>query len=304
LSNVDVIISVYSIDRAKDVAACIASVKAQSLPPKEIIVVLDPNADLINYYRSRLDTGIKLLISPAFGLCSARNMGIANSASELVAFIDDDAVADPDWLKNLVQNFEDLSVVGVGGRIIPVWPKKNPEWFPEELYWIVGCSYKGLPNIKAPIRNPIGCNMAFRRSTFEAIGCFSIDVGRVGNKLLGHDDTDFGIRIARKLPYVQILFEPNAIVYHQVSPNRVNLKYVIKRSYAEGFSKAFVARNNLVSKSILGSETTYLHTLLRSMPSLIFSTKVSSRIPKLATLLLSTMLVFIGYIVGLRSAKL
>ena len=153
----------------------------------------------MSYYRNRLDSSVKLVVSDAFGLSAARNMGIRSCDSELIAFIDDDAVADRDWLRYLVSNFIDLSVIGVGGRIIPEWPDQNPSWFPEELYWIVGCSYKGLPTKKAPIRNPIGCNMAFRRSVFEKAGYFSTDTGRVGNVLMGHDDTEFGIRANNKL---------------------------------------------------------------------------------------------------------
>jgi cellulose synthase/poly-beta-1,6-N-acetylglucosamine synthase-like glycosyltransferase len=106
-----------------------------------------------------------------------------NSNCELVAFIDDDAVAQLDWLELLEKNFDDPLVIGVGGRIIPRWPSDTFLSLPEELYWIVGCSYKGLPTVKAPVRNPIGSNMIFRRAVFEKVGYFNVNVGRLGNKL-------------------------------------------------------------------------------------------------------------------------
>jgi GT2 family glycosyltransferase len=292
---------VYSINRAKDVVNCIESLRKQTLPPKEIIVVLDPDERLVIFYKELLKNDVKIIISDVFGLSSARNMGIRNSHSEIIAFIDDDAAADRDWLKNLVRNFDDPSVIGIGGQIVPVWSGKNPDWFPEELYWIVGCSYKGLPTKKAPIRNPIGCNMAFKHSLFEEVGYFSTSVGRIGNKLLGHDDTEFGIRATSKLRGQKITYDPEALVYHKVSENRVSLRYVLKRSYAEGFSKAFVSHNNAANKSALNTEKEYLRTLFLNTPSLLSEGKARTGIFQVVTLWVSTLMVFLGYIAGSRS---
>jgi GT2 family glycosyltransferase len=297
LSNISVVISVYSINRAKDLADCIESIKKQTLLPEEIIVVLDPDDSLVAYYRKRLHSPVKLVVSDVFGLSAARNMGIRSSNSEFVAFIDDDAVADPDWLKNLVNNFGDSSVIGVGGRIIPVWPSENPNWFPEELYWIVGCSYKGLPTKKASIRNPIGCNMAFRRIIFEKVGYFSVETGRVGNKLMGHDDTEFGIRASKEIRETKILYDPYATVYHRVSKNRVSVKYLMKRSYVEGFSKAFISEN----RSSLNVEKTYLQNLFSKIPNIIFKDSIPQGILRLFLLWMSTAFVFFGYIAGSKA---
>ena len=93
------VISVYSIDRANDLADCIGSLKKQTLPPREIVVVLDPDDALVSYYRKRLGSSVKLIVSDAFGLSAARNRGIKSCDSEFIAFIDDDAVADSDWLR-------------------------------------------------------------------------------------------------------------------------------------------------------------------------------------------------------------
>lgn len=297
LFDVSVVVSVYSIERANDVINCIESLKKQTMQPKEIIVVLDPDKDLLDYYRKRLDSSVKLLVSDKFGLSSARNMGIRNCDSQIIAFIDDDAFADPQWLSRLVSNFSDPQVIGVGGAIMPVWPSKNPGWFPEELYWIVGCSYKGLPTKKAPIRNPIGCNMAFRRLIFEEAGYFSTRVGRVGDVLMGHDDTEFGIRSISKLPNKVIIYDPHAVVYHRVSKNRVNLSYVLKRSYYEGFSKAFVS-NSKKNKTVLRTEKRYLRNLVLDSPQMLLRANVQNGPSRCGTLWIATAMVFIGYLVG------
>jgi glycosyltransferase involved in cell wall biosynthesis len=298
LNNVSVVISVFSIDRAKDVVACIESLKKQTVLPKEIIVVLDPNNNLVSYYKKLLDSSVKLVVSDTFGLSAARNTGIKNCSSELIAFIDDDAVADKNWLRHLVSNFGNSLIIGVGGHIIPVWPNKNPTWLPEELYWIVGCSYKGLPKKKASIRNPIGCNMAFRRSVFENAGFFSTHMGRIGSVLMGHDDTEFGIRATGKLPETTIIYDPQAIVYHRVSPNRVNLTYVVRRSYSEGFSKAFISNNNLNKKGHLVTEKNYLRALFSGTHQMLLRGNVKTGPSRCLMLWIATLMVFLGYIVG------
>jgi cellulose synthase/poly-beta-1,6-N-acetylglucosamine synthase-like glycosyltransferase len=271
------------------------------LQPLEIILVLDNDVGLVDFYRSRVARDVKIVVSDGFGLSNARNAGVKKAEGEIVAFIDDDAVADEKWLENLIRNYDDLSVVGVGGRIEPLWDEGNPGWFPEELYWIVGCSYKGLPTKKAVIRNPIGCNMSFRRRVIEEVGYFSTAVGRIGNNLLGHEDTEFGIRVTNRLQGKKILYDPEAVVYHRVPANRASLKYVIKRSYAEGFSKAFFPHKNSTSQSALNTEKKYLRDLLVSTSNRLFRGKGRQDTSQLLNLWVSTIVVFLGYIIGLGS---
>lgn len=78
--------------------------------------------------------------------------------------------SESNWLEKLTIPFADPKVVGVGGWIVPHWPDSVPEWFPQTFYWVLGCSYEGLPETNAPIRNAIGANMAMRRKVFELVG--------------------------------------------------------------------------------------------------------------------------------------
>ena len=300
MNDVSVVISVFSVDRANDVIACVDSLKKQSMVTPEIIVVLDPNDELVRFYKEKL-TDVKIVVSPEFGLSFARNEGVINSQSEIIAFIDDDAVADEKWLEALTKNYDDQSVIGVGGRIEPVWAGVAPAWFPEELYWIVGCSYKGLPAKKAVIRNPIGCNMSFRRCVIEKVGYFDTGVGRIGDRLLGHDDTEFGIRAAKTFPESKIIYEPEAIVYHHVPKKRSKLKYLLERSYAEGYSKAFFLKYGSGGKSQLGAEQQYLRMLFVCVPSKFFQFKLRTSFTQTSALLISILMVFMGYINGLGS---
>src|SRR5205823_8811384 len=104
------------------------------------------------------------------GRSEARNVGVAAAASDVVAFVDDDARVDRCWLSSLAAVFTaDEDVLGAGGPVLPRWGADR-RWMPDELLWVVGCTYSGHREDAGPIRNPIGCNMAFRRDALVGIG--------------------------------------------------------------------------------------------------------------------------------------
>ncbi len=200
LISVSVIISTYTKKNLSMVMRCISSLKKQTVSPTEIILVLDPCSELVDFYKRSVPRDVIIVMSSEKGLSYARNTGIRKAKGEIVAFIDDDAFADRNWLDCLITNFEDPQVVGVGGLVNAAWANQRPFWFPEEVDWIVGCSYKGFKEKKSIIRNPIGCNMSFRRSVFEEIGYFRTDMGRFGKMLLSNEETEISMRINKKMP--------------------------------------------------------------------------------------------------------
>jgi glycosyltransferase involved in cell wall biosynthesis len=190
------------------------------------------------------------------GLSGARNSGVSATRSEIIAFLDDDAAATPEWLARLNDQYRDPDVLGVGGSIEPVWQTERPAWFPAEFDWVVGCTYRGLPETVHAVRNLIGCNMSFRREVFQKAGGFRSEIGRIGTRPVGCEETEFCIRVNQHQPRGVFVHAPSARVYHQVPSQRTNMRYFIARCYAEGLSKAFVTR--LVgSGQSLASERTY-----------------------------------------------
>lgn len=258
--NCSVVISTYTTERYNDLVRCLESIGEQTIQPDEVILVIDPSEELWRFYSEKLkDFSVKVILSEDFGLSNARNTGIKRSKGEIIVFIDDDAYAERDWLEKILKNFEDEKVWVVGGKAIPEFEKSRPKWFPEELDWIVGCSYKGMPEGRE-IRNPLGANMAFRRSVFEEVGLFRIEIGRFGKILLGSEETELCIRLKKRFPDVKVVYEPSAVVYHKVSENRLRFTYVLKRAYYEGVSKALIS-----SGSKLGNEEFYLKFLMKSI---------------------------------------
>lgn len=293
------VLSTYSKDRLGQLLDCIKSLEMQTLPPKEIILVLDPDQDLVDFYKSKLHDCVKIVISGGFGLSKARNAGVTKAEGEIIAFIDDDAVAENDWLEKLLKNYEDSSVVSVGGLIKPQWEEKRPVWFPEELDWIVGCSYRGLPEIKTCVRNAIGCNMSFRKTIFDDVGYFRTDIGRFGNILLGSEEPELSTRILAKFPDSKIVYDPEAVVFHKIPKSRKSICYLWRRSYYEGLSKALLVSSKVASNKALSTEEKYLKYQLRySIPSRLRKFYSFRILSQLIVLFISFFAVFLGFSVG------
>jgi glucosyl-dolichyl phosphate glucuronosyltransferase len=240
--SVSVIICTYSADRWGQLCAAVSSVQSQTVQAHEIIVVVDNNPALFDQVATWLPDVRVIENRARTGLSGARNSGLEAARSIIVALLDDDALAAPDWLENLLAGFETEHALGVGGPIIPLWVEGRPRWFPEEFDWVVGCTFRGMPDHSQPVRALIGCNMSFRREVPMIIGGFRDDMGRVGRRPLAGEETEFCIRAHQYWPQSSWIYSPGAQVSHQVPPRRATKSYFVARCYAEGLSKARIAR--------------------------------------------------------------
>jgi GT2 family glycosyltransferase len=236
-----VIICAYTMDRWDALVAAVDSCRHQTLPPIEIILVVDYNAELEDRARGEFLDVCVVANHLTKGLSGARNSGVLVSKGDIVVFLDDDAYAEDSWLENLTSPFEDDEVAGAGGWIVPLWEGREPLWFPRTFYWVLGCSYDGLPESGSTIRNPIGASMAMRRSVFSEVGGFTDGIGRVGRVPLGCEETELCIRYGQRHPEQRIVLVRDAIVHHRVPESRCTWKYFSSRCWAEGISKAAVS---------------------------------------------------------------
>jgi glucosyl-dolichyl phosphate glucuronosyltransferase len=254
--DISVIICAYTEERLSDLVVAVESVQQQTLPPREIIVVVDHNLGLLKRVQAHLQGVLVVENTEARGLRGARNSGIAVAQGKIIAFLDDDAVAVLDWLEFLCEGYSDPRVMGTGGEVTPSWMGNKPAWLPEEFYWVVGCTYRGMPQTDTTIRNPIGANMSFRREVFDAVGGFRDGIGRVGKRPFGCEETEICIRARQHWPWSTFLYLPQACVLHRVPDNRTNRYYFCSRCYAEGLSKAVVTQY-VGAKDGLASERAY-----------------------------------------------
>jgi glycosyltransferase involved in cell wall biosynthesis len=257
--DVSVVLRTYTERRWDDLAAAVASMRPQTVRPCEVIVVVDHNPALLARVRRTFPEVVAIENTQPRGSSGGWNSGIAAARGDVVAFMDDDAEAAPDWIEQLLAGYVGPEVAGVGGHIQPVWQEGRPGWFPEEFDWVVGCTYRGLPGALAPVRNLIGCNMSFRRAALLEGGGFrghESGIGHLGAKPVGGDETEFCIRLQQTHPEVVLLYNPAARVRHHVPVSRARWAYLIQRCYLEGRSKARVAR--LVGASAgLSAERSY-----------------------------------------------
>ena len=240
--SVSVVICCYKFDRWQDVLDAVASVRNQTNPPDELIVVVDHNPHLYKELRDALPDVTVVENRYERGLSGGKNTGIDIASGEVVAFLDDDAVADAQWLLHLREAYSSPGIAGVGGSTHPLWETARPRWFPEEFDWVVGCTFIGRePGV---VRNLLGGNASFRRDIFAAVGGFSTDMGRSSShaRPLACEETEFCIRATQHRPDWTFVFEPRAVISHRVPAPRERFAYFRSRCFAEGWSKAAVAR--------------------------------------------------------------
>jgi GT2 family glycosyltransferase len=258
--SVSAVICAFSDDRWDDTLAAVASVKAQRPEPHEVILVVDHNPALQARFAATLDVTV-VENRETRGLSGGKNTGVSVATGDIVAFLDDDAVAEPGWLEALARPFADPDVLGVGGLTLPAWATGRPRWWPEEFDWVIGCTFVGRePGV---VRNLLGGNASFRRELFGQVGGFPVHIGRAGGKRpLGCEGTEFCIRAAQRRPGGTFVFEPLAVIHHRVPANRERFAYFRARCYAEGLSKALVTRS-VGATDGLAAERTYAAVALR-----------------------------------------
>lgn len=263
VSTTSVVICAYTQARWDRLTEAVASVRDQQQPVDEMVLVIDHNEALLARAQQRWPDLDVRPNTAARGLSGARNTGIAATTGALVLFLDDDATAEPTWSARLTAPYADPAVLGVGGSAVPVWQQPPPAWWPREFGWVVGCSYRGQPTSRSPVRNLMGCNMSVRRDVLEAVGGFDPGLGRTADRPLGCEETELCIRASAHFPSGRFLLEPAAVVHHHVPAERTSWAYFRSRCHAEGISKAWVA-HRVGRSAALAAETGYVRRVLPS----------------------------------------
>jgi glucosyl-dolichyl phosphate glucuronosyltransferase len=230
--NVSVVIAS---SRSNDlVKSCVESLEKQTLPPLEIILVVDRHdqEEEFNLFFKKNNQNVIVFSSGDTGVTPARNKGVLESKGDIIAFIDDDATATSTWIEEIVKTFaNNPGIEVVGGPVVPVF-RGAP--IGEKWFWIIGCT----STIPLTTR-PISCNMAITRKSFDKAGGFD-EVGRKRMKPCMSEETELCERIEVKNPG-SITWNHDAVVYHNVPATRTKLRYIVSRAYKEGVGKAVIS---------------------------------------------------------------
>jgi GT2 family glycosyltransferase len=308
--DLSIVICAYTEERWEDLSATVESLWQQTLTPREVIVVIDHNPELLARACQNLH-GVRVIENQEqLGLSGARNSGTKAAQGEAIAFLDDDVIASASWLERLSQGYRDRSVCGVGGAIRPMWADRRPGWFPEEFDWIIGCTYRGMPQEPAAVRNLIGANMSFRRELLLDMGGFRAEIGQVGTDMHRCDDTEFCIRVGQQRPQLFFYYEPSAVVFHRVPVSRTRWKYFQARCFTEGQTKARLT-GMLGARSSLASERVYAWRTLpggviRAMADFFFTADLNGlgRAGAIGAGFALTTLGYLSGLIGIRSRDL
>ncbi|HEX7135615.1 MAG TPA: glycosyltransferase, partial [Iamia sp.] len=303
--TVTAVICTHSLARWDDLVRSVDSLRRQTVVPAEVLVVVDHNIELLERVKDEIE-GVRVVPNEGpKGLSGARNTAVDIALGDVIAFIDDDAHADIDWVERLLDAYRSDTVLAVGGAVLPSWETGRPAWMAEEFDWVVGCTYRGLPEVRSPVRNLIGANMSFRRDVLVELGGFDSALGRQGDDGAGCEETELCIRALQRHADGQIVFEPAARVWHRVPAERASWEYFVKRCRAEGRSKAGVAERTGAEQAT-SSERAYM---VRTLPAAVARNVVRTAhldrdgITGAAAIVAGTALVGVEYLRGRRARR-
>lgn len=304
--TVAVVVCTATWDRIELLRECVDSLLAGERVPDELFVVVDTNPSLAAELTVSLPEPARVLESPRSGLSEARNVGIGAARANTIAFLDDDAAAEVGWLAAVVSAFAaDERLIGVGGTVVPRWGADR-RWLGDELLWVVGCTYRGHRVDAGPIRNPIGCNMAFERAALQDAGGFATTFGKRGNALETCEETELALRLERTHGPCRIGFVPEARVRHYVPGSRISWRLVVRRSVSEGLAKGRLHR--LYRGPALGSERVYVRLLLfETVPRLLLDAvrrRDAERAASALAVVASLSITAVGFAAGAARAAL
>ncbi len=269
---VSVVICSHTIDRYDDVTEAVESLKRQTYDDVEIVLVADGDEALCDQFHETYGAESDIVIrcnAENRGLSASRNVGVDASSGEIIAFLDDDAIAHEDWLEELVSVYQESDAIAVGGEMVAEWVDGKPSFLPEEFYWLVGVTHRGFGNPGDEVRNTFGSNISFRRAVFEELDGFDPDVGRRGARNLQADETVFCARMREVFGH-GVVYHPEAKVAHKVFAYRTRFRWLLDRAFWQGYSKWRF--RGLTDGGAETAESTFLKQLLvRFIPSRVKS---------------------------------
>lgn len=266
-------------NRVSMLADCIDSLLNQTADKNRFeIIIVDNNStdnteeitkEFVENY-----SNIKYLEEKTIGYSAPRNCGWKNASGNIVAYIDDDEIAAPDWLENIEKAFQiEEKPDIVGGMCLPKYDAIPPDWFTESMGGINKNRQKGILNQRTD--SYLGCgNVAFKKEVLKKLNGFSNDFNMKNGFLMMGEDTDICQR-AIKTGF-QLYYDPKIKIYHRM--NQKNYDIEVRKQKAEKTGKT--ARFIFGRKPFLShyfKYLTYFSMILADTLNSIFSKKITTK---------------------------
>jgi len=229
--SIDASVIVCTYDRAGSLAATLAALRKQALPPGltwEVIVVdnnsRDRTREIVECIAGEWPV-VRYEFEGKQGLSHARNHGVACARGATLLFTDDDVLPEPDWIERVLAGLQHHRADACGGYIAPIWEEAPPAWLTARFHGFLAIRMEGESTyvIDSSRQTPYGANMAMRRALFDRVGLFDTGRGRVGNVLASGEDGEMFERILKS--GAKVVFLHDARVHHRVEAFRVHKRY-------------------------------------------------------------------------------
>jgi glycosyltransferase involved in cell wall biosynthesis len=244
---------VCTFNRADQLSATLKSLVDQETTLRYEVVVVDNNSSdgtrsVVRAFEERYPAKIRYIFEGTQGLSVARNAGVAAARGDIIAFVDDDIIASPNWLRALADVYrEHPEAWCVGGKIRLGRRDDFPPWFdPAALAGDLSCLDLGNGTVRLPYPSDVwGANFSVKREAILCAGFFRTDLGAMGmdhnlggESRLAGEETDLCLRIHRAGGAVYYCGQ--AVVEHVISSARLTKRYFRVRSYWHGRTEAIL----------------------------------------------------------------
>ena len=239
-----VILCTYN--RERYIYNVLESIAAGGYEDYEIVLVNNNSTDgtegeCQRFAKDHPEVTMRYCVEKQQGLSYARNRGIVESQGEVLVYVDDDAVVNREYLQTYAEFFNrNKEAVAAGGPITPRYDGcEEPSWMSHYTRQLV----TGELNLGSREREfprgafPGGGNAAYRKSVFDAVGLFNVELGRKGNSLIGAEEKDLFDKMTTR--GMKFYYLPNAILYHLIPPKKLTQDYFDRLTHGIGVSERY-----------------------------------------------------------------
>jgi glycosyltransferase involved in cell wall biosynthesis len=288
-------------NRASYLRKALKSLAHQTLPKEsyEIIVADNASQDDTKLVVSEFSNlpNLHYVYEPNIGVSRARNTAWRQAQGAYVAFLDDDAVACPEWLAKFLEAFETFTPRPglVGGKCEPIWEAPQPDWLSDKMLGYLSIvHWSEVPVILDKDKWLSVCNMAVPVTVLRKAGGFREDLGRQGDSLRANPE--IYLREQIESWGLRAVYHPETVVGHHISEARLTKRWFRKRAYWQGLSNTIMMYpgNRPSNLAKAGQTVREIAWLLPRLPLAILSPSPAARFRRKCQVLKS-----IGYISGL-----